>query len=547
MKAERALPALALVVSLAVAASGQEEVAPCGSVGLQEVAAVTGIEFRHERGAAGAKHLPETMGAGLAWLDADGDGWWDLYLVQSGAFPPDGTAAAADRLFRNLEGKGFAEAAQAGLRGYGQGVVAADVEGDGDTDLYLTHFGANALLRNRGDGTFDEVAAAAGLEVGGWSSSAAFADADGDGDLDLYVSRYLHYDPAHGLFCGDPESGDRRYCDPSLFLGAGDRFFRNRGDGTFADATAEAGVAPADGRGLGVIWSDLDDDGRPDLYVANDLTTNLLLHNLGDGTFEDVSLLSGTAVNREGKPEAGMGIAVGDVDGDLDPDLGVTNFDVETNTLYANLGGMAFEDVAAASGFGPPSFNFLAFGVAFLDLDRDGDLDAYIANGHIFEQPRRDTVSYRQRDQVLLGDGKGGFKELRCAALAARQTVARGLAVADYDNDGDPDLGIQANGGAFTLLRNEVSRGGWLGLDLRGAAPNTGAVGARAVLTTRRGRQVRWVLAGDSYQSSSDRRLLFGLDEGDEPVALEVRWPGGRILRLEAPPRDRYLVLFEQR
>ncbi len=308
----------------------------CG-LAFEEVAAAAGISFVHDRGAGGREHLPETMGAGAAWLDYDGDGWLDLYFVQSGPFPPDGGEREPDRLFRNRGDGTFEDATRrAGIasRGYGQGVIAADVDGDGATDLYLANFGANGLWRNRGDGTFEDAAGAAAVAAGGWTSSAALADAEGDGDLDLYLARYLEYDPAVELFCGDLERGERSYCDPSMFPAQGDLYFRNRGDGTFEEATGAAGLAETTGKGLGVIFADLDGDRDPDLYVANDLTPNFLFAIRGDGTFEDLSLLSGAAASAEGLYQAGMGIALGDVDGDGTPDLAVTNFDAETNALY---------------------------------------------------------------------------------------------------------------------------------------------------------------------------------------------------------------------
>lgn len=509
-----------------------------------EVAREVGLHFVHDRGAFGRKHYPETMGAGLAWLDFDGDGMLDLYLVQSGPFPPDGSGAAANRLFRNKGGGHFEDvtlASGTADASYGQGVVVADVEGDGDADLYLANYGTDRLLVNLQDGTFADLTREAGLGLDGWSSSAAFADADGDGDLDLYVTRYVEHDPNHEPFCANPKSGQRWYCDPSLFRGATDHLYRNRGDGTFEEATREAGLEAADGRGLGVVFVDLDGDLLPEIYVANDLTINLLFRNRGDGTFENISLISGTAVNAEGKPEGGMGLGVGDVDGDGDADIAVSNFDVETNTLYRNLGSLEFEDVSAASGFGIPSFNLVGFGLALSDLDLDGDLDVYIANGHIREKPRRQNVTYAERHLLLLGNGQGQFYEQRCHDL---ETVGRGLAVADYDNDGDIDIAIQENGGPSSLLRNDLNGGHWLGLRLRGLSPNAEAVGAKVVLTTTRNRQVRWVLAGDSYQSSSDRRLLFGLADG-EALGLKILWPSGRRQELRSPPVDRYLIVRE--
>ena len=537
-----------LVLSTLVGLLGDASKDPCNGMTLTDVARSAGLAFTHINGATGAKHLPETMGSGIAWLDFDSDGWIDLYVVQSGSFPPDGAAASANRLYRNRGDGTFEDVTQrsgVGDRGYGQGVVAGDVNGDGHTDLFVCNFGRDALYLNRGDGTFENATARAGVALEGWSSSAAFADADGDGDLDLYVARYLEYDPGAALYCGLPDTDERRYCDPSLFRGASNRFYRNRGDGTFEDATAAAGLQDPGGKSLGVLFTDLDGDGWPELYVANDLTFNNLYRNRGNGTFEDVSLLSGTAVNREGKVEAGMGLAVGDLDGDGDPDLVKSNFDVELNTFYQNLGALMFEDVSARSGFGPPSFNLLGFGIVLADLDRDGDLDAYVANGHILDKPLRESVTHAQRGLLLLGDGKGHFREQRCGPAFERAEVGRGLAVADYDNDGDPDLAILNNGGPLQLLRNDGAGGQWLGLRLRGRAPNTGAVGARVNLTTDTGRQVRWRLAGDSYQSSSDPRVLFGLPRSDRVRTLEIVWPHGTPTVLEKVALGAYTTVAQ--
>jgi hypothetical protein len=532
------LPALAV---------GQEE-ATCSGVDLVEVAVASGVNFLHRSGATGGKLLPETMGAGLAWLDYDGDGWLDLYLVQSGGFPPAPEEAVSNRLFRNLGGQfvEVTETAMAAEPGYGQGALAADLDGDGWADLMVTNFGEDVILRNNGKGSFERKSVTGGLETGGWSSSAAAADADGDGDLDLYVSGYLEFDPAAPLFCGDPETGERRYCDPSLFEGARDHFFLNQGGMQWLEAGEEAGLGGVKGRGLGVIFGDLNGDLLADIYVANDLTPNLLFENLGGGLFSDVSLFSGAAVDRNGKPEAGMGVAMADLDGDQRPDLLVTNFDVETNTHYANRGAMSFGDVSAVSGLGPPSFNYLAFGVGVADFNLDGALDVYVANGHIFERPNRDNSEYRQRDQVLLGAGGGRFREARCEALEARATVARGLALADYDSDGDIDVALQENNGPASLLRNDaVLAADWLGVRLVGAGANSEAVGALVRLETSTGEHLRWILAGDSYQSSSERRALFNLGAGELPRRLEVTWPSGRRTVLGVSRAGSYLTVAE--
>jgi len=509
----------------------------CRGWGFSDVAREVGIDFGHERGGSGRKHLPETMGSGSAWLDADQDGRLDLYVVQSGPFPPEGSdSTAANRLYLNRGGGMFEQADPdfgAADRGYGQGVVAADYDGDGRTDLYVCNFGPDRLYRNLGDGRFEDATSAAGLGLDGWSSSAAFADADGDGDLDLYVTRYLEYDVSNELFCGDPQTDERRYCDPSLFDGAGDRYFRNLGDGRFEDATAGAGLGGTKGKGLGVLFTDLDGDEVPDLYVANDLTLNHLFRNDGQGHFESVSILSGAAFNSDGKAEAGMGLAVGDVDGDGDADLTVSNFDVETNTLYVNEGAMFFDDASGSTGFGPPSFNLLGFGVVLGDLNRDGWLDFYVTNGHIFEQPTRVDPGWRQRDLMLLGDGHGRFREARCGAAFAGREVGRGLAAADYDDDGDLDLAIVNNGGPLQLLRNDGAGGRWVGFVLDGNAPNTGAVGARVTLHFSDGDAVRWVTAGDSYQSSSDPRVLFGWTADRTPRSVSIVWRDGGSIELD--------------
>jgi len=535
-----------------------------------ETAAEAGVRFVHDSGSRGGLHLPETMGAGVAWIDFDGDGWLDLYLVQSGPFPPDGGERSSDRLFRNLgpDGAGEFRFSPAGAgelaRGYGQGVAAADVDGDRDIDLLVSRYGPTVLLRNDGAGRFAAAKPlpAAAPEGGAaefpWGSSMALADADGDGDLDLHVSRYLDYDPDHGLDCRrEGSESPPEVCDPSLFVGQHDRFYTNRGGGEFEDATSSAGLAGADGKGLGALFTDLNADGRPDLYVANDLTLNLLFGNRGDGTFEDLSLLSGAAVNRNGRPEAGMGLAVSDFDLDGDPDLAVTNFDVETNTLYRNAGpgpDLLFEDVSATAGFGQPSFNLLGFGIVAEDFDRDGALDVYVANGHIFASPRRDNTEHRQRNLLLRGrSGKaaGSFSEVRCAWTDEDPLVSRGAAIADYDNDGDGDLLVTANDGPARLWRNDTAGPAgatWLGLELRGRSPNTQAVGAVATLSGETGTPParRWAIRGDSYQSSSGHRLRWAVPAADGRRQLDLRWPSGARTRIVAPPAGAYLVVEER-
>lgn len=525
----------------------EEATLSCSPAQFVEVAAALGVDFVHDRGATENRHNPETMGSGVAWLDYDGDGWWDLYAVQSGPFPPNQSPKSANRLFRNLGGEGFAdvtEATRAGDRGYGQGAVAGDYDGDGDSDLYLTNYGRDSLLANLGDGRFEDATESAGLGVDGWSSSAALGDADRDGDLDLYVVRYLQHDPANEPFCAHPETGQRDYCDPGVFRGIDDRYYRNLGDGRFEDATLEAGFETAVGKGLGVLFVDLNDDLWPEVYVANDMTINLLFVNQQDGTFQDLSLLSGSGVSREGALEGGMGVALGDVDEDGDADITVANYDVQTNTLYLNQGGLQFEDVSALSGFGVPSFNQVGFGNTFSDFDRDGHLDAFVSNGHTTERPFRENITYAQLDLLLLGNGAGRFTR-GCLVEEQRGDVGRGLAVADFDNDGDPDLAVQRSGGPMALFQNQAKDGSWLGLQLRGRPGNTEAIGAVVRLRTAERQQSRWVIAGSSYQSSSDLRVLFGAPRDSALLEVEVLWPSGRRQRLLTPPVDRYLTLAD--
>lgn len=523
-------------------------------VELTPAARQVGIDFRHDNGKTFERHLPETMGSGLAWLDFDGDGWLDLYLVQS---------AGKNRLWRgtgqqhtsgqdSVE-KSFEEwTARSGADddAYGQGAVAADLNGDGAIDLYLANFGPDVYLENQGNGTFVDRTVEAGLGLGGWSSTAAVADADLDGDLDLYVVRYLDYDPATAPACttggrqARPEES-RDYCNVIFFAGAADIYYRQDDVGVFREATADVGLTENTGRGLGAVWVDIDGTGAPELYVANDLDENRLWR-FEEGIFEDVGRLSGAALNEVGEAEASMGVALGDIDGDGDADLAVTHFDTETNTLYSNLESMVLADVSAASGFGLPSYGLLGFGVTLSDLNGDGDLDVYVANGHVFEQPRRDTVDHAQRDLLLLGDGAGFFEEASEALESHPRGVGRGVAAADYDNDGDVDLGIQSNGGVFELLRNDRRPGPWLGVELRGLGSNTGAVGARVELLTSARRQVRWVTVGSSYQSSEDGRVLFAWAEGEEAISLEVRWPSGAMSRLMTLPSQTYLRLYEK-
>jgi hypothetical protein len=492
--------------------------------------------------------LPETMGSGLAWLDYDNDGWMDLYIVQSGHFPPDGGPESESHLYHNNGDGTFTdvtEKAHVGSRSYGMGVAAADFDNDGYVDLYVTNFGGNILYHNNGDGTFTDVTDKAGVRASGWSTSAAWADVDGDGYLDLFVARYVDYSVEKDYFCGNVETGQREYCHPSVYPPISGILFHNNGNGTFTDITKSAGV-DVPGKELGVSFFDYDLDGKPDLFISNDTVVNFLFHNLGNNKFEDVSLESGTGFSLEGKPQGGMGVDVGDLDGDGKPDLVVTYFDFEMNGYYRNLGGGLFEDLTVSSGFGPPSFNFLAFGINLLDLDNSGVLDAFIANGHVQNPTKREHVTYAERDFLMWNDGKGRFHERGCGPAFDKEYVGRGSAVADYDNDGDPDIAVSNSGGPLELLRNDGGHGNWFGVQLIGTRSNRQGIGARLVAETASGRSLtRWVAAGNSYLSSSDPRVLFGLGSETSVKKLTIYWPSGTRQTVENPSLSKYTRITE--
>ena len=511
-----------------------------------DVAASSGIRFVHQRGNRGEYHFPETVGSGLAWLDYDGDGWMDLYVVQSGPFPPRG-APGNDRLYRNRGDGTFqdvTERAKIADKAYGMGAVAADYDNDGNTDLFVTNFGRNILYRNRGDGTFEDVTAEAGVAGSGWSTSVAFGDLDGDGFLDLFVTRYLDYAPEKNLFCGDVPTGRRDYCHPAFFPPTRALLYRNNGDGTFRDVSVSSGIAGLTGKGLGVVLTDVDEDGRLDIYVANDTTFNHLFRNLGGMRFEDFSLPSGAALAVNGVVLSGMGVASGDLDGDGRLDLAVTNYEAELNSFYRGLGEGVFEDISASSGFGPPGYAFSGFGLNLLDIENDGDLDAFIANGHVLEKPTMQGVTYAERPFLMWNDGKGKFVERGCGEPFRKEYVGRGSAAADYDNDGDVDVAVSNNGGSLLLLRNDGRPEEWVGVKLVGKRSNLQGIGARVILETAAGRQIREVAAGGSFLSSSDPRAHFGT--GSSPVRkLTIRWPSGIVQEVSEPKPGRYHEIVE--
>lgn len=520
----------------------------------RDVTKLAGIEFQHSNGATPMKYMPETMGSGALFLDYNSDGWLDVFLVDSGSLVNEKLSRRARSVLYSNNGDGtFRDVtAHSGLKnpGYGMGACAADYDNDGWVDLYLTNFGPNVLYHNKGDGTFEDVTGQAGVSSPLWSTSCAFGDIDNDGNVDLYVTNYVDFGLDNNKFCGDHIKQIRAYCHPNVYNGLPDVLYRSNSDGTFSDVTREAGVHAAAGKGLGVVFGDYDNDGWIDIYVANDSVPNFLYRNRADGTFEEVGLWSGVGVNGEGRPEAGMGTDLGDVDNDGLLDIFVTNLDMETNTLYRNRGQGIFTDVTFESGQGEPSLRFVGFGTAFFDYDNDGNLDVIVANGHILDNAAyfNSNTTYAQLNLLLRNQGAGIFEEVGPTSGPgfALEKVSRGLAVGDIDNDGDLDVLVTNNGQSADLLRNEGgNRQNSLLVRTIGTKSNRDGIGARLTLTSGSTTQVREVKAGSSYLGQNDLRVHFGLGQASRIDRLEVRWPSGEVDILEALQPNQILTVLE--
>jgi enediyne biosynthesis protein E4 len=538
VKASLLAVGLGALVAMPLAIMAQGKAASTGGLTFTDVTSSAGIHFTHESGAFGKKYLPETMGSGCAFLDYDNDGWPDILLVNSKAWPGHGSAKTYPALYHNNRNGTFTDVTrQAGLAVdvYGLGVAVADYDNDGWEDIYLTGLDGNRLFHNLGNGRFADVTAKAGVGAGGFSMGAMWFDYDKDGKLDLFLVRYVEWSIAKDLFC-TLDGSHKSYCTPESYKGQTALLFHNKGDGTFEDVTRRAGVFNPSSKALGLALLDFDNDGWPDVFVANDTQPNKLYRNNGNGTFTDVAVSAGVAFSEAGAARAGMGVDAADYDGSGRPSLIIGNFSNEMLALYHNEGTGLFIDDAPATTIGQSSLLTLSFACFFFDYDLDGLLDIFAANGHVADdiasvQPK---VKYAQPPHVFRNLGGRKFEEAarRLGPALQKPIVARGAAYADIDNDGDLDLLVSVNNGPAMLLRNDGgNRNSWIRVRTVGGPSNRDGIGARVTVTPEGGGTAQWRLVhtGSSYLSQSELPLTFGLGSARRVAKVEVAWPSGRV------------------
>lgn len=521
----------------------------------------SGIDFVHESAMSQRRHLPETMGPGAAFLDYDNDGWMDLYLVNAGPcdfFTP--AKPIRNALYKNNRDGTFTDVtAKAGVPGgsFGMGVAVGDYDNDGWPDMFVTAYGTCTLYRNNRDGTFSDVTAKAGVATPGWTTSAVWFDYDNDGRLDLFVCSFVDYSAEHRVGCGNNALGKYFYCIPKVFIPTVSFLYHNNGDGTFTEVGHKTVIGKTKGKGLGVVATDINNDGRMDLFVANDTVQDFLYVNRGPGPngswkWDEIGLEANVGFSDNGKARSGMGVDAADVSNRGWQDLFVANVDQEMFSLYQNKKDETFEDVSAGNGVAQATRLLSGWGLKYFDFDNDGLMDLILANGHPDDMIAEYSLQVKWKEPLLLfhqeADGKLHNVSDRAGSAFDRPYNARGLAVGDYDNDGAIDVVVCVNGGAPLLLKNNAAKGNnWLGVKLEGVQANRDAVGARLKMTAGGKTYHRMKNAGGSYLSSHDPRMVLGVGKADKIDSLEIHWPGpaGAAERLTNLPMNRYIRIME--
>jgi predicted NUDIX family NTP pyrophosphohydrolase len=520
-------------------------------------AEASGIKWIHENAMSDNRYLPETMGPGVAFVDYDNDGWADIFMVNSGkadfyqpATPPK------NALYKNNRDGTFTDvtdkAGVAGGQQFGMGCAIADYDNDGYPDILVTAYGRCTLYHNNGNGTFTDVTDKAGVAAPGWTTSAVWFDYDNDGKLDLFLCSFVQFSLTSNVFCGDNKLGKRFYCIPRVFKGTPSLLYHNNGNGTFTEVSAGTDIQKAIGKALGVVATDINNDGLMDLFVANDTVQNFLFANRGKGKWDEIALASEVGFSANGTPRSGMGVDAADFDGDGKQDLFVSNVDQEMFSLYRNDGNEFFSDVAAPHGVAQATRLLSGWGLKFFDYDNDGLVDLFLANGHPDDMIEKYSQQVRYKEPLLLFHHNGTklTNVSEQAGPAFTKTFpARGLAVGDYNNDGRIDVLIGNNGGAPLLLKNNVSGNHWLGVKLQGTACNRDAIGATITWSAGGMKRSRYKSNGGSYLSSHDMRDVLGLGAAVKVEWLEIKWPApsGRVERFTDLPIDRYITVTEGR
>jgi len=525
-----------------------------------DVTASRGIYFKHEASPTSKKYLLETMGSGVAAFDYDNDGKLDLFFANGAqlsenmtkhALPEKTSSKYWNRLYHQRPDGTFEDVTErAGLKGsgYSTGVAVGDYDNDGFDDLYVAGYGHNTLYHNNGNGTFTDVTEAAGVGGSGWSTSAAWVDLDRDGRLDLVVARYLdwHFDDP---YCGEHREGFRAYCHPDLFQPVKLLVYHNDGNGKFVEVSDKIGMN-SPGKGLGVAFADYDGDGWPDVFIANDSVPESLYHNKGNGTFEEIALPSQVGLDADGRTYAGMGVDFTDYNNDGRPDLIVTDLANQRYALYQNLGDGTFDYTTYSAGLDVITLLHSGWGVKFLDYDNDGWKDLFTAQAHVLDTVAQSypNLSYKESPLLLRNGGNGRFADVsrQSGFVFQEKWAARGLACVDFDNDGKVDVVLTTNNGPIHLLKNETeTKAHWISLRLQGTKSNRDGIGAMVKLTTRSGAQWNMVTTAGSYESSSDRRVHFGLGQSERADEIEIRWPSGNVQTLKNVQGDRVLDVVE--